>query len=407
MKFNVEKIAWIDCIFSPMDDTNSITIEIISKAWSIYETKENNGISHFLEHLFFKWGKKYTTPQAVAEAVDSFGGEFNAYTSNYYAGYYVKCAPNFVHKAIDVLSDMLVNAQFPKEELEREKWVVIQEIKMKEDNPVQLLFDKWKTYYYGDNSFGRSTLWPEENILKFTQEDLFKHKKDLYSKDNLIISIAGKITDIEKVKKLLEESFKDLPESKDITEPQYAPHKPEKKEDFYDKGTEQNHLIIAADGFDGNDDQRYAASILATILWWNMSSRLFQNIREKEGLCYYITAGHYDNPHSGFFAIRAGIDKERFEFGLEKIYEEIAKIAEWDITQEEFDKAIGYTEWQIQMGIETTDEMCSFVGNQHLLYGEIKSLEDILAEYNKLTLEDIKKVATKLHKDNLYLYYIK
>ncbi|MEY3197704.1 MAG: hypothetical protein RL023_349 [Candidatus Parcubacteria bacterium] len=115
-----------------------------------------NGISHFLEHMFFKGGKKYPTPHSVAEAVDSFGGEFNAFTSDEYAGYYVKCAPGFVHKAIDVLSDMLVDAQFPEDEMQREKSVVIQEMAMYEDMPNRLVYDKWKEWYYGDNSYG----WP-------------------------------------------------------------------------------------------------------------------------------------------------------------------------------------------------------------------------------------------------------
>lgn len=131
-----------------MSDTNSVTIEIMCKAGNIYETRENNGISHFLEHLFFKGGKKYPTPKDVAEAVDKFGGEFNAYTGDEYAGYYVKCAPEFVPQAMDVLADMMNNPSFPKEELEREKGVVIQELKMYEDNPMAMVLQKWQTYYF-------------------------------------------------------------------------------------------------------------------------------------------------------------------------------------------------------------------------------------------------------------------
>jgi predicted Zn-dependent peptidase len=154
-----------------------------------------NGISHFLEHMFFKGGKKYPTPHSVAEAVDSFGGEFNAFTSDEYAGYYVKCAPGFVHQAIDVLSDMLVDAQFPEEEMQREKSVVIQEMAMYEDMPNRQVYDKWKEWYYGDNSYGRPTIGSETTVNSFTREDLFRHKEELYSKDNLIIVVAGKITD--------------------------------------------------------------------------------------------------------------------------------------------------------------------------------------------------------------------
>lgn len=195
MKYEIIKIAGIDCIFAPNSDANSVTIEILSKAGSIYETRETNGISHFLEHMFFKGGKKYPTPKSVAAAVDAFGGEFNAYTGDEYAGYYVKAAPQFLTQAIDVLGDMMINPQFPHDEMEREKGVVIQEIKMYEDNPQRLVFDKWQEYFYGDNSYGWSTLGPEANIKAFTQDMLFTHKDALYTKDNIVITVAGNIVD--------------------------------------------------------------------------------------------------------------------------------------------------------------------------------------------------------------------
>lgn len=407
MNYTIEKIAWIDCLFAPMEEANSVTIEIMCKAGSIYEDKKNNGISHFLEHLFFKWGKKYPTPKAVAEAVDKFGGEFNAYTGDEYAGYYVKCAPKFTDKAIDVLADMMNNATFNTEELEREKWVVIQELKMYEDNPIAMAMQKRQWYYFGDNSFGRPIIGTEENIQSFNQEMLFKHKTDLYSKDNLIITIAGKIENKETIINQLEVEFKNIPETKRIQKSKYTETLPKEHKAFYEQKNEQAHLVISAPGFDGNDQKKYAANVLATILWGNMSSRLFQNIREKQGLCYYIKANHMVQEDTGVFLIRAGIDKKRFDFWVEKIYEEIQKIADWDITQEEFDNAIWYNEGQIQMGIESSDQMASFVGNQYLIYKKIETLENILQKYKKLTLADIKEIAKKLKKEQLYLFYIK
>jgi len=407
MKYSLEKIAGIDCIFAPMEDSNSITIEIMCKAGSIYETKENNGISHFLEHLFFKGGKKYPSPKAVAQAVDKFWGEFNAYTGDEYAGYYVKCAPEFAEKAIDVLSDMMISASFPKEELEREKWVVIQELKMYEDNPMAMVMQKWQTYYFGDNSFGRPIIGTEENIQSFTQEMLLAHKAQLYTKDNLIVTIAGKIYNKEAIVTQLKKEFNSLPTEKKGENPVFVENLPEEHVGFFEQKNEQSHLVISAPGFAGDDKTRYAANVLATILWGNMSSSLFQNIREKQGLCYYIKASHMSQQDTGVFVIRAGIDKKRLDFGREKIFEEIQHIADGDITQEEFDNAIGYNEGQIQMGIESSDEMASFIGSQYLVYQKIESLQEILKKYKSLTLEDIKSVAKKLNKENLYLFYIK
>ena len=406
MKYQVKKIKWLECVFIPMKDINSTTVEILAKAGSIYETKENNGISHFLEHLFFKWWKKYKTPKEVAEAVDSFGWEFNAFTWDDYAGYYVKSAPEFVEKSIDVLWDMILNAQFPQEEMEREKWVVIQEVMMYEDNPPALVIDKWKQFFYGDNSYGRSTLWPVENIKNFTREDLIKHKDGLYTKDNLILIISGKIENQEKIENIIADIFETLPEKKNIEKPDFEDILPSKQKDFYNKKTEQNHLIISTKWFKWSDPKRYVANVLSTILGWNMSSRLFQNIREKQWLCYYIGAKHYNGPDNWVFLIRAGLEKWRFNFGVEKIYEELERIAKWDITQEEFKKAIWYSIGQIQMWIESSDDMASFVWNQYLLYWEVKTLDEILEIYKNMKLEDVLEIVDRFQKENLYQYWI-
>lgn len=407
MNYNIKKIQGIECIFAPMQESNSTTIEIMCKAGSQYETKTTNGISHFLEHLFFKGGKKYPTPKSVAEAVDKFGGEFNAYTGDEYAWYYVKCAPEFTNQAIDVLGDMMMNAKFPKDELEREKWVVIQELKMYEDNPMALVSQKRQERYFGDNNYGWPTIGTIENILSFDQDMLFHHKEQLYTKDNLIIIVTGKIQNQNEVEEQLAWIFQHLPDKKTYEKSVFSTYKPFEKTSFFDKKTEQNHLIISADGFKGDDQTRYAASVLTTILWGNMSSRFFQNIREKEGLCYYINASHLSGQDDGTFMMRAGIDKERFDFGVQKIYEEIERIAGGDIAQEEFDNTIGFNIGQLQMGIESSDQMASFLGAQYLLYGKIETLDQIVQTYKNLKIEDVKAIANKLDKENLYLYYIK
>lgn len=314
MNYTIEKIAGIDCIFAPMQDTNSITLQIMCRAGSIYESPEWNGISHFLEHNFFKGGKKYKTPKEVAEAVDRFGGEFNAGTGMSTVSYYVKCAPNFAEQALDVLADMVMDAQFHEEELEREKGVVIQELKMYEDTPQSLVMDKWQHRYFGENSYGRPVLGTIENIQSFNRDILNKYKSSLYAKDNLIIVVAGKIADEEQMKKLIEQYFSDLPTKRSLEKPTFPFFLPSEQRSYFEKKTEQNHLVISARGVDGKQEEKHAAKILTTILGGNMSSRLFQNIREKQGLCYYIRAAHYTDPEYGDFVIRAGIDKERFDF---------------------------------------------------------------------------------------------
>ncbi len=406
MKYSIKSIAGLTCIFAPMEDSHATIIEIMVRAGSNYETREINGISHFLEHMFFKWGASYTTPKSVAEAVDAFGGEFNAYTGNEYAGYYVKSSPEHIYKAIDVLSDMMCHPLFPKDEMEREKGVVIQELKMYEDNPQAMVSEKWQNYYLGDNSFGWPIIGTESNILSFSQDALFAHKANLYTKDNLIIVVAGKIEDQGSIEEAIADHFANLPEKMKGTLPTFEHTLPKEHRAHYTKGTEQNHLIISAPGFNGTHEDRYAASLAMNILGGPMSARLFQNIREKLGLCYYIGGTHMSSPAYGTFFMRAGIDKERFPFGVEKIYEEIARFATGDISEQEFATAQGNIAGRMQIGLETCNDVSDFLGMQYLMYGEISSVEEKLEKYKAVTLDAVKHVAKKLSADNLYMYHI-
>lgn len=243
--------------------------------------------------------------------------------------------------------------------------------------------------------------------MSFDQAKLQQHKKDLYTKDNLIINVAGNIAGKTKITQQISRIFGKLPAKRKVAKPKFVDHRPTKKTEFFNKKTEQIHLVISAPGFKGDDDRKYAANVLATILGGNMSSRLFQNIREKQGICYYIKAQHLTLEDAGVFLIRAGIDKKRFDEGVKKIYEELERIAKGDITQEEFDNAIGYNEGQIQMGIETSDEMSNFLGTQFLIYNKIETLPQILKKYKKLKKKDIIAIADMIKKDKCFLYYIK
>jgi len=406
MSYITKQIEWVETVFAPLPDANSTTIQILVKAGSIYEARETNGLSHFLEHMFFKWGKKYTTPKAVAETIDSFGGEFNAFTWNEYAWYYVKCAPEYSGKAMDVLGDMLVHSQFPKEEMEREKGVVIQEIAMYEDNPQRQVWTKQNERYYGDNSFGWPILGPASNVESFTQENLFQHKENLYAKDNLVVIVAWALPNQAELESQIAELFWALPEKKAGTTPSVPEYKPSTHEDHFVKDTQQNHLVIAAPWFSKHENERYAAKILGKILWWGMSSRLFQRIREQQGLCYYVGSTHSDGRNDGNFLIYAGMDKAKRDQWLSSIYKEIAGIAAGDITQEEFDMALGNIRWSTQMWIETSDQLADFVWYQWLFKKNIVSLEDILKEYEKVTLDQVNWLGTKLMKDSLWAYWL-
>lgn len=402
MQYTIKNIAGIEVIFAPMQDVSSTTVEILVKAWSVYESKETNGLSHFLEHMFFKGGKTYATAQAVVETMDALGGEFNAFTGNDYAWYYVKAAPEHVFTALSVLSDMMVHATFPKDELEKEKGVVIQEIKMYDDRPDAKVAEAWDRNYFGDNSFWRPIIWPEANVLRFTQDDLFAHKDALYTKDNLIITVAGRIDDIDSVADHIATIFGALPEKTTLPRPQYNPTHPLNTRDMMTQGTNQNHLVYGGPWFHHDASETYAAKLLANIVGWTMSSRLFQEVREKRWLCYYIGCSHYAHPVHGTFLIRAWLAKENYAEWVSTIQDVLKAAASSDITAEELTKAQGNILGKIQMGIETSDQMADFIGSQYLLYKNITTLQELLTHYKAVTLADIHAIAPRLHPDNLY-----
>ena len=407
MHYTTQKIDGISMIFVPVKDATSTCIEVLVKAWSIYESKEENGLSHFLEHMFFKWGQRYKTPLAVSEALDTLWASYNAFTGDEYAWYRVKCAPKFTSKAMDVLSDMLVNTQFPEDEMEREKGVVIQEIAMYEDNPSRLVMDKRKNRYYGDTNYGRSIIWTEENVQSFTRDMLLEHKRKLYTKDNLVIAVAWSIPDEIALSMMIKEYFGGLPDNADYELNQFEwDHYPDVHEAFYDKWTQQHHVLIGANGFTINEHERYAAKVAMTIFGWMMSSRLFQNIREKQGLCYYIWAGHYAWTENGMFVMYAWMEKERWEQWLQAIYDETAKVVDEGITAQEFDKALNNIEWGIALWLETSDQIAGYVSTEYLLKWSVDTLEERLKAYKSLSLDDVNWIMERLAREHLYAYWI-
>lgn len=232
------------------------------------------------------------------------------------------------------------------------------------------------------------------------------YKNSLYTKDNLVITIAGKITDQSALEDQILSLFAPLPAKKTRQKPDFDRILPQQQSDFFSKETEQNHLIISAPGLNGLQKEKYAASLLCTILGGNMSSRLFQEIREKLGLCYYIGASHSQCKEYGLFLIRAGLDKEQFAFGIEKINEEIDRFLKEGFSDEEFENAKNYLIGGIQMGIESSDEMADFLAGQWLAYGEIKSLEQILASYQAVQKQDVEQLLPLLSSDKRYSYHI-
>ena len=408
MKYELKNINWIDCIFIPTD-SNSTTIEIWVKAGSNYETKEENWISHLLEHMLFKWWKKYKTPKEVSEIIDNIWWEMNAYTSREKTWYYIKTASEYIETSIDVLSDIFVYPNFDKKELEKEKLVVLQELKMWQDDPYKLLYNKFMWYYYwNSNAYWRTIIWTEKNIKNFTQEDLIKYKNSLYTKDNIVIVVSWKIDNQVKLEKMIKEKFNDLPKNKTKEKQKFKWINAKKHKDFYKKWLEQNHLIMWIPSFSVKNNNSYIVDLIWVILWWNMSSILFQEVREKLWLCYYIWSSNYTNQEDWILLINAWIDKNNFDKWIKKINEILDNFQNWNITIEQLEKAKNYLIWSSKIWLETSNSIAWYMINSYINNNwKIETIEEYIEKIKKISLIDIKNISRKIFwKENRYLYYL-
>lgn len=405
---NTIDLDWVQALFVDMPHATSTTIFVLVKAWGFYETKENNWISHILEHMFFKWWEKYKTATEISKLVECRWWEINAMTDREYCWYYIKFSPEHTLLWIDILSDILVSPQFDPKELNQEKKVIIEELRIDKDDYQESLQERFDRFFYWDNALWRSLFWTIASIKNCTSQTLEAYHKALYTKDNMIVVVAWKIIDKEKIQQQIAKQFAPIPSHKTITQPPIKIVRPKEKIKSFKKWTEQTHLIIWAEWFDRASDNREKlwAEILAVILWGNCSSRLFIDFREKHWLWYYIWAHHEIWGFSGEFLISAWIKKQRFNFGIKQINKQIDEVAKWKFSTQEVSDAIWYIAWDLNLSFEKSDSVAEFYWLQYILNWKIETLEEYIQNYRDITFEDVLKIAYKLSKDHRYMYYI-
>jgi predicted Zn-dependent peptidase len=382
-------------LVSPMPSTDSVTVMILVRAGSRFETAANNGIAHFLEHMFFKGGTRYPTPKAVSEAIDSIGGSFNAFTGHEYVGYYVKVAKHHIATAFDVLSDMLLNAHLDTVALNREKKVILEEYHMYQDNPRHLVSQAFDEILFGDTPLGWEIIGTPKNIKSFTQADVAAYKSKLYTAGNIVVAVAGNTTAAE-VKKLVGK-YLPYPKAAKLNTPAKFVAKPLKSQfKLVVKDTEQAHLILGTHSFSGNHPDRYAAEVLATILGGGMSSRLFSSVREELALAYYIYAYQHPYTDTGYFAISAGVDKTRIDVAIGCILAELDLIAKDGVESAELKKAKDYLIGHMALELEASDEIASYFGAKLLLYNRTTPISEVQKQIQAVTMADVHRLAKTL-----------
>jgi len=381
----------------PMKNTKTVSVLALIGTGSKYETKDINGISHFLEHMFFKGTRKYPTTLKIAERLDNIGGNYNAFTSKEFTGFWAKVGKEHFDLAIDWISDILFNSKFEEKEIKREKGVIIEEVNMYLDNPMSYIGDLWEKLLYGDQPAGWLTIGKKENILKFKRKDFLKYFKNHYLAKNMVVCVAGNFGKKTTVKKI-EKYFRKIKEGKTKEKLKTIESQKTPQILIHYKKTDQTHLCLGVKAYDLFQSKKYAQIILSVILGANMSSRLFTLIRERKGLCYYIRTSSDSSTDTGYLVTQAGIPHKNVEQVIKLIIREYKKLKTVKITEKELQKAKDYLKGTINLKLESSDYQASFHSFEELLTNKILTPEEKFAKLDKVSANDVQKIAQDIFK---------
>ncbi|MBN1778771.1 MAG: insulinase family protein [Candidatus Buchananbacteria bacterium] len=384
-------------ILSPLKETKAVTVLILLPVGSRYETKEINGVSHFIEHLMFKGTAKRPNTLAISKALDAVGAEYNAFTSKDHTGYYVKVAADKIELAFDILSDMLLNSIFDTKEIDKERGVIVEEINMYEDNPLMYIQSVFEQITFGaDQPLGQQIAGPRSVIKNVSREKIIAYRDKFYNPANMIVTVAGNF-DAKKVTALSQKYFS-TPKNK-IVEQKFKPVKITQTKpqiDLLHKKTEQVNLCLGFPAFRLGDPKIYPLLLLAIILGGNMSSRLFINVREKEGLAYFIRASVDSYQDIGTIFVQAGLDRKRIKQAISLILLELKKIKKDGATSEELQSAKEFVKGKLVLDLEDSENIADWLGKQQLLLNKIILPSEYLKKIMAVKSSDIKKIANEI-----------
>ncbi|MDP2838249.1 MAG: pitrilysin family protein [Candidatus Moranbacteria bacterium] len=379
-------------LLAPMQETGTATVIVMTGVGSCYETRAENGLAHFLEHMFFKGTKKRPTAMDISKELDAIGAEYNAYTGKDRTAYYAKVEAHHWETALDVVSDLFLNATLDQEEIDRERGPVMQELNMYEDMPMRHIGDLWELHLYGDHPLGWEIIGPKSNLKRFMRKDFIKYLNRGYVAENVVIGVAGKI-DPKVVKKEIEKHFAGIrtgkkPVFKKALDKQSTPGL-----SLTHKKTDQTQLIVGVRAYSMYHQDRYALSVLSVILGGGMSSRLFMAVRERRGLAYSVHTMVESFHDAGYLATQAGVEHENLEKTVQVILDEYKKISVEQVEKEELTKAKEYIKGKMAMGLEGSDDVVEYLVTQEVIRGEIVLPKEKAKLIDTVTAEDVLRVA--------------
>jgi predicted Zn-dependent peptidase len=373
----------------------SVAIGVWIGTGSRDENPQNNGISHFLEHMFFK-GTTTRTAKEIAESFDSIGGQVNAFTSKEYTCYYAKVLDTHSQFALDVLADMFFNSTFVEEELTKEKKVVLEEIKMYEDTPDDIVHDLLSRAVFGDHPLGYPILGTDETVNTFTSEKLKEYINERYTPENVVISIAGNVSEafIHEVEKYFG-AYQGVNKATAENIPVFHSNRISRKKEI-----EQAHLCIGFEGLKVGHEDVYSLITLNNIFGGSMSSRLFQEVREQRGLAYSVFSYHSSFQDSGIVTVYGGTGAKQLDVLFETIQETIAKLKQDGITDKELTNSKEQLKGSLMLSLESTNSRMSRNGKNELLLKHHRSLDEIIEQIDLVSKNSVSNMTGKVFTDN-------
>ena len=379
----------------PQQNTRTVTVLVLVGTGSKYEKRNINGISHFLEHMFFKATKKRPTPLDITSPIENVGGMFNAFTSQDLTGYYIKVDASHLSLALNIVSDIFLNSLLPAKEIAKEKGVVIEEINMRKDTPMIHVADLLEQFLYGDQPAGWDIAGTKNTVSGLSRKDLVSYTQSQYVAKNTVVCVAGNMKE-GKVKKEIEKLFSSISQ-KDFTDKVPVVESQTKPRVLLEyRETDQTHLALAARGYNLFHKDRFAQELIASILGGGMSSRLFVEIREKLGLAYYISTSADANPDTGFLATVAGVRNENVEKAVSVIAKEQKKLTTTKVSAKELRNAKDRLKGKMALSLESSDAKAEFYGVQEILQDRFFTPEQLYDRIEKVTTADILRVAKEV-----------
>ena len=376
-------------IMEKSERVQSAALGIWVRAGASDEWDEVSGVSHFIEHMMFK-GTKNRTAKQIAEDVDKIGGVFNAFTGKEATCYYIKTLSSNICKGAEILLDMLTGSKFDQEEMDRERQVICEEIKMVKDTPDDDVYDTISELVAGGNPLGRSILGTPESLAGIDRSRLVDYRDQMYARDSSVVAVAGNF-DEEAIETIFEDRLTSLRDKKPKKEIQLKPY--QQSFNVKVRDIEQTHICLATPGIALDDPRYYAFVLLNSIFGGSMSSRLFQNIREQKGLAYSVCSMNLFSSYWGFFSIYAGVSPEKAEEALDAIHYELDTLRESGVTEEELAMAKEQMKSSYIFGLESVNSRMFSIGKNKLLLDRVYAEEEVLSSFDRVTREDIREVA--------------